>query len=105
MSWWKKHRLLRRREPVTLATVATPDAISGLWVEASAMLTGRSVELFHQRGEKVPRWAWLNAPAHKNSVELFELTSAAKGEHLAQGPLVEAVVSAALLKQGGGDRT
>jgi hypothetical protein len=108
MWWWKNRRSpsQSRREPsVTPALTGTTEEVAGVWVEAAAMLAGRSVELFHQRGEKVPRWAWLNAPAHRNLVELGELAHAAEGEELAQGPLVEAVVSAALLKQSGGERT
>ena len=107
MSWWKPHRSHRRQDPVP------SEGDVGAWVcsEASALLLGRSADLFDQRGQFVPWWAWLNAAAHREAAELEQLAGlvdqpqATDGDQTgpAQGPLAAAVIAAALLKRSGGD--
>lgn len=54
--------------------------------ECEAMLEGRGAEFHHDRGERVPAWAWINLLAHGTEADLRMVAS----ERVASGDWQEA---------------
>ena len=65
--WWPEH------ERPTSGPRPDKGEAEVLCDEVAAFVTGRSAELFAERGDVVPSWAWLNAAAHRNAERIHAL--------------------------------